>query len=223
MQAFWSRCHLWRNGCVHKLAPRPVIWMGSLEAALHRRSLWSAGPVLSLWQWGKPETACVFLTWETSPTGCLQEVTFPMGELPLCLWAETWAFLLERSAHYGWILSCFPFQLEGAFPDTMTRCAELLNQTIEMDFVDINVGCPIDLVYKKVTFSNILHPFPERVSFLCFTSQSLVYSQHNLKLPLPVPCEDHHFYTRSNLPYSRACLNDFISNVFTLLIIRWFF
>nr|XP_042697406.1 tRNA-dihydrouridine(47) synthase [NAD(P)(+)]-like isoform X3 [Chrysemys picta bellii] len=39
--------------------------------------------------------------------------------------------------------------LEGAFPDTMTRCAELLNQTIEMDFVDINVGCPIDLVYKK--------------------------------------------------------------------------
>lgn len=32
----------------------------------------------------------------------------------------------------------------------MTKCAELLNQTIEVDFVDINVGCPIDLVYKKV-------------------------------------------------------------------------
>lgn len=41
-------------------------------------------------------------------------------------------------------------QLEGAFPDTMTKCAELLNRTIEVDFVDINVGCPIDLVYKKV-------------------------------------------------------------------------
>nr|XP_058915836.1 tRNA-dihydrouridine(47) synthase [NAD(P)(+)]-like isoform X2 [Kogia breviceps] len=39
--------------------------------------------------------------------------------------------------------------LEGAFPDTMTKCAELLNRTIEVDFVDINVGCPIDLVYKK--------------------------------------------------------------------------
>ncbi|NXJ01679.1 DUS3L synthase, partial [Psophia crepitans] len=36
-----------------------------------------------------------------------------------------------------------------AFPDTMTKCAELLNQTIEVDFIDINVGCPIDLVYKK--------------------------------------------------------------------------
>ena len=41
-------------------------------------------------------------------------------------------------------------QLEGVFPDTMTKCAELLNRTIDVDFVDINVGCPIDLVYKKV-------------------------------------------------------------------------
>ncbi|XP_032992602.1 tRNA-dihydrouridine(47) synthase [NAD(P)(+)]-like isoform X1 [Lacerta agilis] len=39
--------------------------------------------------------------------------------------------------------------LEGAFPDTMTKCAELLNRTIEVDFVDVNVGCPIDLIYNK--------------------------------------------------------------------------
>ncbi|CAM2109319.1 unnamed protein product [Caretta caretta] len=58
--------------------------------------------------------------------------------------SSEWA-LLKR--HYTEDL--FGVQLEGAFPDTMTRCAELLNQTIEMDFVDINVGCPIDLVYKK--------------------------------------------------------------------------
>lgn len=43
-------------------------------------------------------------------------------------------------------------QLEGCFPDTMTRCAELLNQNIDVDFVDINSGCPIDLVYKKVPY-----------------------------------------------------------------------
>ncbi|XP_061412035.1 tRNA-dihydrouridine(47) synthase [NAD(P)(+)]-like isoform X2 [Lethenteron reissneri] len=39
--------------------------------------------------------------------------------------------------------------LEGGFPDTMTKCAELLNQNVDMDFVDINVGCPIDLVINK--------------------------------------------------------------------------
>lgn len=54
----------------------------------------------------------------------------------------------------GWSLTTLCLgQLEGAFPDTMTKCAELLNRTIDVDFVDINVGCPIDLVYKKVMSS----------------------------------------------------------------------
>lgn len=42
------------------------------------------------------------------------------------------------------------FQVEGCFPDTMTRCAELISNYADVDFVDINSGCPIDLVYKKV-------------------------------------------------------------------------
>lgn len=58
------------------------------------------------------------------------------NSLPSCPW------------HSGKLFSLW--QLEGAFPDTMTKCAELLNRTIDVDFVDINVGCPIDLVYKKV-------------------------------------------------------------------------
>lgn len=66
-----------------------------------------------------------------------------------------------------WPLTCHPLchlpQLEGAFPDTMTKCAELLNRTIEVDFVDINVGCPIDLVYKKVTATWPWHPRAGRV------------------------------------------------------------
>jgi tRNA-dihydrouridine synthase 3 len=40
-------------------------------------------------------------------------------------------------------------QFCGAHPDTMTRCAELLHRTIDVDFIDVNVGCPIDLIFKK--------------------------------------------------------------------------
>ncbi|XP_006896429.1 PREDICTED: tRNA-dihydrouridine(47) synthase [NAD(P)(+)]-like isoform X1 [Elephantulus edwardii] len=71
------------------------------------------------------------------------------GEMAMCtslLQGQTseWALLKRHHSE-----DLFGVQLEGAFPDTMTRCAELLNRTIDVDFVDINVGCPIDLVYKK--------------------------------------------------------------------------
>ncbi|XP_069734047.1 tRNA-dihydrouridine(47) synthase [NAD(P)(+)]-like isoform X2 [Phaenicophaeus curvirostris] len=71
------------------------------------------------------------------------------GEMAVCTHllqgqSSEWALLKRHHTE-----DIFGVQLEGAFPDTMTKCAELLNQSIEVDFVDINVGCPIDLVYKK--------------------------------------------------------------------------
>ena len=47
------------------------------------------------------------------------------------------------------LLSCY-IQVCGSFPDTMARCAELISNKCSVDFVDINVGCPIDLIFKKV-------------------------------------------------------------------------
>ena len=44
----------------------------------------------------------------------------------------------------------FGVQVCGSFADSMARCAELINSQAQVDFVDINVGCPIDLVFKKV-------------------------------------------------------------------------
>ncbi|RUS27969.1 hypothetical protein BC938DRAFT_482504 [Jimgerdemannia flammicorona] len=39
----------------------------------------------------------------------------------------------------------FGIQVCGSKPDILTRCAEVISQTIEVDFVDVNLGCPIDL------------------------------------------------------------------------------
>jgi tRNA-dihydrouridine synthase len=32
----------------------------------------------------------------------------------------------------------------------MSKCAELLQSKTEIDFIDVNVGCPIELVFNKV-------------------------------------------------------------------------
>ncbi|XP_043243786.1 tRNA-dihydrouridine(47) synthase [NAD(P)(+)]-like [Amphibalanus amphitrite] len=43
----------------------------------------------------------------------------------------------------------FGAQICGNNPGVLTRCAQLLNETCELDFIDINLGCPIDLVYQQ--------------------------------------------------------------------------
>ncbi|KAK3109054.1 hypothetical protein FSP39_021934 [Pinctada imbricata] len=43
----------------------------------------------------------------------------------------------------------FGVQICGGWPDSLSRCAQLINEKVEMDFVDLNCGCPIDLVYKR--------------------------------------------------------------------------
>ncbi|PAV90971.1 hypothetical protein WR25_19918 [Diploscapter pachys] len=43
----------------------------------------------------------------------------------------------------------FGVQLAGGYPDAMTMAAELIADNFEVDFIDINCGCPIDLINDK--------------------------------------------------------------------------
>ncbi|KAL1420608.1 hypothetical protein MTO96_004491 [Rhipicephalus appendiculatus] len=62
-----------------------------------------------------------------------------------------WALLKRHSSE-----DLFGVQLCGAHPDVMTRCAQLLKDKCSVDFVDINMGCPIDFVYKKGAGSGLM-------------------------------------------------------------------
>jgi len=41
-------------------------------------------------------------------------------------------------------------QLCGNNPYVMTRCAQMLEEKTHIDFIDVNLGCPIELVYQQV-------------------------------------------------------------------------
>lgn len=38
----------------------------------------------------------------------------------------------------------------------MTRCAQVIQQNCDIDFIDINMGCPIDLIYQKGAGSGLM-------------------------------------------------------------------
>lgn len=69
-----------------------------------------------------------------------------------------------QGAHEEWALvkrheseDIFGVQLCGNNPGVLTRCAQLLNEEIDVDFIDLNLGCPIDLIYRQGGGSGMLN------------------------------------------------------------------
>ncbi|KAA8546049.1 hypothetical protein F0562_020500 [Nyssa sinensis] len=78
------------------------------------------------------------------------------GEMAMCTnllqgQASEWALLRRHSSE-----DLFGVQICGAYPDTVARTVELINRECIVDFIDINMGCPIDIVVNKGAGSSLL-------------------------------------------------------------------
>ncbi len=58
--------------------------------------------------------------------------------------AQEWSLTRRHESE-----NIFGVQVAASSVDTITQCAELLSENINVDFIDINAGCPIDLIYNK--------------------------------------------------------------------------
>lgn len=65
---------------------------------------------------------------------------------------QEWALVKRHESE-----DIFGAQICGNNPYVMTKTAQLLQENIEVDFIDINMGCPIDLVYKEGAGSGLMH------------------------------------------------------------------
>lgn len=63
-----------------------------------------------------------------------------------------WALLRRHQSE-----SIFGIQLCGSNAETMTKATQLVMENCDVDFIDINMGCPIDCVYQKGMGSGLMN------------------------------------------------------------------
>ncbi|XP_047041602.1 tRNA-dihydrouridine(47) synthase [NAD(P)(+)]-like [Helicoverpa zea] len=79
------------------------------------------------------------------------------GEMALCEsllkgLKQEWALVKRHESE-----DLFGAQICGTNIYTITKVAQLLQENTELDFIDLNLGCPIDLIYKKGGGCGMMH------------------------------------------------------------------
>eukprot|EP01102_Stenamoeba_stenopodia_P013754 TRINITY_DN449_c0_g1_i1.p1 TRINITY_DN449_c0_g1~~TRINITY_DN449_c0_g1_i1.p1 ORF type:complete len:679 (-),score=175.96 TRINITY_DN449_c0_g1_i1:208-2094(-) len=75
----------------------------------------------------------------------------------------------------------FGVQIAGGYSDTLCQVAELLNDTIKVDFVDINSGCPIDLVCNKGAGAALIEK-PKRIEEMLYSISRVIDVPLSIKM-----------------------------------------
>lgn len=79
----------------------------------------------------------------------------------------------------------FGVQICGSYADTVARAAELIERECTFDFIDINLGCPIDVVVSKGGGSSLLTK-PQRLQEIVRATSASITTPLTLKVS-PVP------------------------------------
>ncbi|XP_038973378.1 tRNA-dihydrouridine(47) synthase [NAD(P)(+)]-like isoform X2 [Phoenix dactylifera] len=131
------------------------------------------------------------------------------GEMAMCTnllqgHASEWALLRRHSSE-----DVFGVQICGAYPDTIARAVELIDRECLVDFIDINMGCPIDIVVNKGAGSCLLTK-PMRMKSVIQAASCTI------NIPLTIKVRTGYFEGRNRIDSLISDISDWGASALTI-------